>query len=657
MKKVTTKQAVIIVCILFLISMLGSYMVQTSFFTVKQKAIICNMNELTQTIAENEEKYGKDLGPTLSKAGLSQISLTVYIPKNATPENPAPAIICAHGWNNSKEQQILNFVELSRRGFVVVTVDLAGHGQSDVTLQDESGWGQGNSECALAAVEYAMSLGCVDETRVGVIGHSAGDLAVQYAIMQLNVEGSKKHISSYCDSAGAISALIMGFNPAIHQGIVLDVIMGKYEEMSDAGFDLPHSGWGTMIFNGWVGADKLNADGTIPINVYYDVWENKGAVIEDPADPRDGYTLLGKSAIKIEGADVTHPGAVFSTETAAQAIDFFYDVYGIPSGAKYIAPNKQIWVLGTVFQVLGMLTFFASAFVFGAALLERKRFSGLIRPVPMGDQLASIKSWKEIVPILVTFIPLVIFAYKMYFPLYDARNLIMKETTITDCVSGIAVYTAVSGVFAFFMIGVNFFVSKLCHIKDGTEVKTLFNTARVDSFSQFGNAILLAMEVIALMYIPQIIAYYLFDVNFGISVFVVGVPRLVWLPTVIKNYWPMWFIWVLPNALLNVRARWKDTPEWATTLFIVLASALPIMILTFVNYAHLHATGVTLFTAGDPSIFAWNLFAPTIFGALVCRYYYKKTGSIWTGVFIATTVMVLMATTITRHLSDVAFFC
>ena len=165
MKKITTKQAVLIVCILFLVSMLGSYMVQTSFFTVKQKATICTMNELVETIAANEEKYNKDLGPTLSKASLSQISFTTYIPKNATVDNPAPAIICAHGWNNSKEQQILNFVELSRRGFVVITVDLAGHGQSDVALQDESGWGNGNSECALAAVEYAMSLGFVDETR------------------------------------------------------------------------------------------------------------------------------------------------------------------------------------------------------------------------------------------------------------------------------------------------------------------------------------------------------------------------------------------------------------------------------------------------------------------------------------------------------------
>ena len=35
----------------------------------------------------------------------------------------------------------------------------------------------------------------------------------------------------------------------------------------------------------------------------------------------------------------------------------------------------------------------------------------------------------------------------------------------------------------------------------------------------------------------------------------------------------------------------------------------------------------------------------------------KKTGNVWTGVFIATTVMVLMATTITRHTSDIAFFC
>jgi len=652
-----TKLAVLIVCGVFLLSMLGSYMIQTSFFTVKQQVTVCSMDDLLKQIADNEAKYNKDLGETLSKSSQSQISLTTYIPKNATPDNPAPVIVCAHGWNNSKEQQILNFVELSRRGFVVVAVDLAGHGRSDVALQDESGWGQGNSECALAAVEYAMSLGCVDETRVGVIGHSAGDLAVQYAILQLNVEGSKKHISSYCDSAGAISALIMGFNPACHKDLVIDVIFGKYEEMSDAGFDLPHSGWGTMIFNGWVGADKLNADGTIPINTYYDTWNNKGSIIQDPKDPRDGYTLYGKSAIKIEGADVTHPGAVFSKQVAGQAIEFFYDVYGIPSGAKYIAPNRQIWVMGTVFQVMGMLAFFASAFVFGQALLERKRFAGIIRPVPCGDQLASIKSWKEIVPIVVTFVPLVIFAYKMYFPLYDARNLIMSSTKITDCVGGIAVYTAVSGLFAFFMIGVNFFVSKLVHLKDGSQVNTLFVNAKVDSLKQFGEHILLALEVVVLMYIPQVIAYFVFDVNFGISVFVVGVPRLVWLPSVLKEYWPLWFVWVLPNALLNVRARWRDVPEWATTAFIVAASTLPIVILTIVNYAHLKATGVTLFTAGDPSIFAWNLFAPTIFGSLACRFYYKKTGSIWAGVFVSTTVMVLMATTITRHLTDIAIFC
>ena len=59
MKKITTKQAVLIVCILFLVSMLGSYMVQTSFFTVKQKATICTMNELVETIAANEEKNNR----------------------------------------------------------------------------------------------------------------------------------------------------------------------------------------------------------------------------------------------------------------------------------------------------------------------------------------------------------------------------------------------------------------------------------------------------------------------------------------------------------------------------------------------------------------------------------------------------------------------
>jgi len=144
--------------------------------------------------------------------------------------------------------------------------------------------------------------------------------------------------------------------------------------------------------------------------------------------------------------------------------------------------------------------------------------------------------------------------------------------------------------------------------------------------------------------------------NFGISVYAVGVPRWIWLPEVLTKYLPMWLIFMVPNAMLNAKSRFKEVPEWASTLFVVLANVLPIMILTFVNYSNLFKTGTTLFTGGDPSIFAWNLFAPMIFIGISNRYFYKKTGNIWAGAIINATILTLMATTITRHISDFAFF-
>jgi hypothetical protein len=54
-------------------------------------------------------------------------------------------------------------IELARRGFVVLTIDANGHGNS------ETGTGSGT-----AALEYITSLSYVDDAQIGLIGHSMG---------------------------------------------------------------------------------------------------------------------------------------------------------------------------------------------------------------------------------------------------------------------------------------------------------------------------------------------------------------------------------------------------------------------------------------------------------------------------------------------------
>src|SRR5574344_1762808 len=123
-----TKISLIVVLAALLLSMIGSFIVQTNFFSVKQIEVTCSMEDLVKAINDNVveyNKFGGDIKTTLSKASEEQISLAVYKPKNATESNKVPAIIGANGWNNSKETQLQNFVELAKRGCVVVVVDLA----------------------------------------------------------------------------------------------------------------------------------------------------------------------------------------------------------------------------------------------------------------------------------------------------------------------------------------------------------------------------------------------------------------------------------------------------------------------------------------------------------------------------------------------------
>lgn len=72
-----------------------------------------------------------------------------------------------------------NFVELAKRGYVVVSIDMYGHGDSDyTTLKTNFSSGTGMYD----AVKLVADLPYVDATRIGVTGHSAGAFAVSYSV-------------------------------------------------------------------------------------------------------------------------------------------------------------------------------------------------------------------------------------------------------------------------------------------------------------------------------------------------------------------------------------------------------------------------------------------------------------------------------------------
>ena len=113
----------------------------------------------------------------------------LFVPKGASAENKLPAIVTSHGTYNNKEMQDANFVELSRRGFIVLTIDCPLHGNSEVNPamvlpDDPSKLGIWEGVLMLSRLPY------VDTDRIGVTGHSRGGENCDYAVKYDNLTDS-----------------------------------------------------------------------------------------------------------------------------------------------------------------------------------------------------------------------------------------------------------------------------------------------------------------------------------------------------------------------------------------------------------------------------------------------------------------------------------
>jgi dienelactone hydrolase len=142
-----------------------------------------------------------------------RIAYKLYRPKEADSSHPAPAVLMMHGYQNDKETSAAYSIELARRGIVVLSVDLYGHGDTtpgmrgrgagrfklnaldtplsgpkrylvlmtfsvlDFFRPDISSGLADSSMGGKSAYSYLSSLPFVDAGRIGISGHSMGTWA------------------------------------------------------------------------------------------------------------------------------------------------------------------------------------------------------------------------------------------------------------------------------------------------------------------------------------------------------------------------------------------------------------------------------------------------------------------------------------------------
>lgn len=301
------------------------------------------------------------------------MSALLFIPENATPESPAPGIVTSHGWYNNREMQDLNYVEWSRRGYVVISIDMYGHGHSDAVAPSE--WREAGTGM-YDAVRLMADLPYVDTDRIGVTGHSNGARAANWSILDDNAADEQ-----------LISSVLLVANDAMYTTSEAEP---RYTGVVPPDAREPYTNrYGTRDV-GIIAAQfdefffrTVTADGTVTLpRVYIDTeyaqsFLNFGS---DPVEVRESGVFYeqridGQTALRvIYNPWEIHPWNHFSMTTAGHGIEYWENSFGAPNP---IAPSNQIWIYKAMFNFIGLVGWVIFMVAFAKLMLYTSVFAPL----------------------------------------------------------------------------------------------------------------------------------------------------------------------------------------------------------------------------------------------------------------------------------------
>jgi pimeloyl-ACP methyl ester carboxylesterase len=288
-------------------------------------------------------------------------SALIYQPASATPAHPAPAVLVSHGYINTREMQSPFAIELARRGFVVVAMDMIGHGYSEGSVR----LGPGQNLGGPAALAYLRSLPYVDKANIGLEGHSMGGIPIATAAAA-QPDGYKAIVFE-----GSTPGFLGAQAPAKLNNLA--VVFGQYDEFAPLMWGVPK---GSLVATSKKMATVFGVDGPVQVGKIY------GAI-------PDG------SARVLENPPVTHPWEHFSRAGVGGAVDWFQKT--LTGEASPLAPADQIWLwkdIGTGIAFIGFICLLIGTF---EALLLTPVFASLNVPAQPTAERRGGKWWLALV--------------------------------------------------------------------------------------------------------------------------------------------------------------------------------------------------------------------------------------------------------------------
>lgn len=562
-----------------------------------------------------------------------ELDALLLVPENATPENPAPAIVCSHGWYNNREMQDLNYVEYARRGYVVMSISMYGHGDSEV-IKDGTWWeDQNNANGMYDAVKYVSRLPFVDSSRVGITGHSNGGLASREAMLQ--------------DEEGLISAALIVSNDSVY-----------YDEEGNFANPFGSRDVGVVAcqYDEFFHRVK-NEDGTRTAARDYMKQVTSQSFLNFGVDPagletRNSETYYteeidGEEAIRvIFNPAITHPWAHFSKNVVANSVDFFDKALDAP---VKLDNNDQAWQWKAFFNALGLVGFFMFLIYCALALVETPYFSELkadaeVEPLPAPTGKGKAWYWGG-------FIACSVFGMIIYPILYKWCGKVRPDFLNQFATFYIGMWTFLCGLFTILVLVVSY---KCFSKKNGLD---LAERGVKMSGRMLWKTIVLSVTVAVSAYALVFISDYLFLTDYRLWCFATIRAFAPFHFATIAKYLVFWLVYyialsVATNGFNFVKIGKKG---WGSTLLQMFFVFIGPEIMIAVQYGTFYSTGrMWTETTGIGSSIIGIWLYPIVFilplAAFICNKIYRKTKNPYIGGIIMGIIACVISVTNTLSL-------
>lgn len=537
------------------------------------------------------------------------INAYIYTPKTATPQNPAPGVLLVHGLNNEKKYMANTALELARRGYVVLSMDQPGHGRSSGANYDNGGG-------AVAALNYLRSLPNVDKDNIGLIGMSQGGFlsTTNAAFLLPDAYKSIFYMDSEVNYPGSPD-------------------LSRAEGMKNAAFSIGRITELGVMINIAKGSGAPVSPMLLPL-----------FGIEGPIEAGKVYGSIEDGTARILYQHWgTHPSSTDSQASISFAIDWMQKTL---VGGNGLDPSRQIWPWRFWTNILAFLGAMLFIFPMGALLLRTPFFSSLVHEMPEYRGLKGTYWW--IGAVITTAIgPLLYITIwkNMFFAPWIQPNRLWPQN-----------FTNVYMVWAFLVGVIGIALMLLNHFlitgkgRARMENYGLLTTGKILSPGHIFKSLLFAICTMLPVYLILVFVEAVWHSDFRIwivSLLPLTVPRFkAFLGYFIPFLIPFSIQGILLAGFLRVNnGRASLAKEMIVNSVILTLGALVWLILLYVPLmaggAIIYASDpIGMTAAGMGGIYYIPLLVFWPLAGCLYTYFFRKTGRVFTGIFLVTILIV-----------------